>query len=88
MSVILFYSTIAISIILSLQVRSKPMTIVSSTCKVILYEDNDGQEDKIEIINPNGISNLEMQEEKAQTFGGCCWRIYKYVSKHVEFVEI
>ena len=57
-----------------------PTTIVPSTCKIILYEENDQQGDKVEITNPGGISNLQMHEEKAKTLGKCCWRIYKYVA--------
>ena len=61
---------------------SEPTTIVPSTCKIILYEDSDQQGDKVEITNPGGILNLQMHEEKAQTFGRCCWRIYKYVAMY------
>ena len=60
-----------------------PTTIVPSTCKIVLYEDSNQQGENVEITNPGGISNLQMHEEKAKTFGNCCWRIYKYVCCYV-----
>ena len=64
-----------------------PTTVGTSRCKVILHESSDQQGDKTEITNPNGISNLEIHEEMAQTFGSCCWRIYKYVAYYLSLLK-
>ena len=49
----------------------------SNLCTIKFYNRNDYLGDKIEIYNSNGISNLEMIEKSAQTFGRCCWKIYR-----------
>ena len=49
----------------------------SNLCTIKFYNRNDYQGDKIAIYNSNGISNLEMIEKSAQTFGRCCWKIYR-----------
>ena len=49
----------------------------SNWCTIKFYNQNHYQGDKVEIYNSNGISNLEMIEKSAQTFGRCCWKIYK-----------
>ena len=49
----------------------------SNLCTIKFYNRNDYQGDKVEVYNSNGISNLEMIEKSAQTFGRCCWKIYR-----------
>ena len=48
----------------------------SSSCKVTFYNGTNHQGEKIEISNPEGMSILQLNEESAQTFGRCCWKIY------------
>ena len=49
----------------------------SSECKVTFYSDQNNEGEKIDISQPAGISYLQMREQSAQTFGRCCWKIYK-----------
>ena len=48
----------------------------SSGCKVTFYNETNHQGEKIEVSNPEGMSTLELNEQSAQTFGRCCWKIY------------
>jgi hypothetical protein len=48
----------------------------SSGCKLSFYNETNYQGEKIDISNPEGMSILELNEESAQTFGRCCWKIY------------
>ena len=49
----------------------------SNLCTIKFYNRNNYQGDNVEIYNSDGISNLEMIEKSAQTFGRCCWKIYR-----------
>ena len=51
----------------------------SNTCAITFYSENSYKGEALEINNPNGDSNLHMNEKSAQTFGTCCWKIYRYL---------
>ena len=48
----------------------------SSGCKITFYNESNHQGEKIDISNPEGTSILQLNEQSAQTFGRCCWKIY------------
>ena len=49
----------------------------SNICAITFYSENNYEGEALEINNPNGFSNLHMNEKSAQTFGTCCWKIYR-----------
>ena len=49
----------------------------SNICAITFYSENNYEGEALEINNPNGFSNLHINEKSAQTFGTCCWKIYR-----------
>ena len=49
----------------------------STSCSIRFYDDPNYQGKEINVSDPDGVSNLELSEESAQTFGRCCWKIYQ-----------
>ena len=49
----------------------------SNICAIKFYTENNHDGETLEIDSPNGVSNLHMNEQSAQTFGTCCWKIYR-----------
>ena len=49
----------------------------SNICEITFYSENNHEGEALDINNPNGASTLHMNEKSAQTFGTCCWKIYR-----------
>ena len=49
----------------------------SNDCRITFHDEINYQGDRLDIFYPNGVSNLPMNEKSAQTFGRCCWKIYR-----------
>ena len=79
MSIRLFYLVVIIISLNYQQAKTHPLAHDPSECRIIFYENQNYQGANVETVETEGISNLQMNEESAQTYGRCCWKIYKYV---------
>ena len=52
----------------------------SPSCSIKIYDGKRFAGDPLETSEDNGFSHVHIHEESIQTFGSCCWRLFRYMS--------
>ena len=56
---------------------ASPIQKRSETCSVSIYDGKSFGGDFLATSRDSGFSHVHIHEESIQTFGNCCWRLFK-----------
>ena len=59
---------------------ASPIQKRSETCSISIYDGRSFGGDFLATSRDSGFSHVHIHEESIQTFGNCCWRLFRYMS--------
>ena len=73
----LIVSVFVVVILSPFYCNASPIHKRSTTCSISIYDGKSFGGDFLATSRDHGFSHVHIHEESIQTFGNCCWRLFK-----------